>query len=126
MKYYRVVRLNPRDAAHSTSKALPVRFTDRAQAEEICAELNQTKPKKKATQVSLSKNAKNPDVCFRNRLDCWSIEARKIQTAVPKNRLTAHSNESVQLIILLRPPSIKSVIVYVTGSPLCKKPSASS
>ncbi len=81
MKYYCVVRLNPRDAAHSTSKALPVRFTDRAQAEEICAELNRTKPKKKATQVSLSKNAKNPDVCFRNRLDCWSIEARKIQTA---------------------------------------------
>src|SRR2546428_4018352 len=81
MKYYCVVRLNPRDAVHSTSKALPVRFTDRAQAEEICAELNRTKRKKKATQVSLSKNAKNPDVCFRNRLDCWSIEARKIQTA---------------------------------------------
>src|SRR5437016_13025813 len=55
----------PRDAAHSTSKALPVRFTDRAQAEEICAELNRTKPKTKATQVSPPKNANNLDVSLR-------------------------------------------------------------
>src|SRR5205809_1060486 len=50
-------------------------------AHRLKSEPNRTEPKKKATQVSLSKNAKNPDVCFRSRPDCWSIEARKIQTA---------------------------------------------